>query len=71
MNKYYKWRVLYKPPIEKIDDNNIDTWHKVFYFSKYECPSKIDLDCKLIDLKQTYNMKDEYIILQDLDELDK
>ncbi len=64
----YKWRVLYKPPIEELDDDNPDTWRKVFYFSIYDCPEKIDLAVKIKELKNTYNMKEEYIILQDLED---
>ena len=69
--KLYKWRVLYKPPLEELDDNNLTTWRKTFYISKYECPSKLDLDIKIRNLKYLYNMKDEYIILEDLENIDK
>ena len=58
----YKWRLVYRPPLEE---------EKVFYISIYECPSKIDLAIKIKDLKKIYNMKDEYITLQDLDGLDE
>lgn len=61
----YKWRLLYKPPIEEQTDDP-DTWRKVFYIDKYECPSELDINIKLTELKNLYNMKDEYIILEDL-----
>lgn len=63
----YKWKILYKPPIEELDDNNPDTWRKVFYVSVYECPSKLDLAIKLRELKKLYNMKEEYLILEDVE----
>ena len=63
----YKWRLLYKPPMEKIEDDNVDTWRKVFYIESYECPSELDLKIKITELKKLYNMKDEYIILEDLE----
>ncbi len=69
MKQKYKWRLLYKPPIEELDDNNIDTWRKVFYISQYECPSGLDINIKLTELKNLYNMKKEYMILQDLEVL--
>lgn len=64
----YKWRLLYKPPLEEIIDDDLDTWRKTFYISIYECPSKLDLDIKVKELKSLYKMKDEYIILEDLEE---
>lgn len=64
----YKWRLLYKPPLEEIIDDDPDTWRKVFYISVYECPSKLDLGIKIKELKSLYKMKDEYIILEDLEE---
>lgn len=67
----YKYRVLYKPPIEELDDNNPDTWRKVFYIDKYDCPSGLDVNIKLTELKNLYNMKKEYMILEDLEDLDK
>lgn len=68
----YKWRLLYRAPVYDMlsDIDNIDTWRKVFYISKEECPSQLDLDCKIIELKKLYNMKDQYIELQDLEEID-
>lgn len=66
----YKWRLLYKPPIEEIVDDDVDTWRKAFYISRYECPSDLDLNIKIRDLKNLYNMEDKYIILEDLDEVD-
>lgn len=63
----YKWRVLYKPPLEDIVDDDPDTWRKTFYISVYECPSKLDLAVKLAELKNLYKMKEEYIILEDLE----
>ena len=62
----YKWRILYKPPIEEMTDDP-DTWRKVFYIDIYTCPSKIDLALEISRLKKLYNMKDEYIILEDLE----
>lgn len=63
----YKWRLLYKPPLEEIIDDDPDTWRKAFYISVYECPSKLDLAIKIKGLKSLYKMKDEYIILEDLE----
>lgn len=65
------YRLLYKAPIYDMlnDPDNIDTWRKVFYISKYDCPSELDLTTKIIELKNLYNMKDEYIAIQDLDEI--
>lgn len=71
MDKKYKWRLLYKPPIEEYNENNIDTWHKVFYINKYECPTGLDVNIKLTELKNLYNMKKEYMILQDLEEINE
>lgn len=34
----YKWRLLYKPPLEEIIDDDPDTWRKTFFIDKYECP---------------------------------
>ena len=65
----YKWRLVYKPPIEKIDYNNIDSLPKVFYINNYECPSGLDVNIKLTELKNLYNMKKEYMILEDLENL--
>ena len=67
MDKKYKWRILYKPPIEQLDDDNVDTWRKVFYLNIYDCPTKLDLAVKIAELKKIYKMKDEYVILQDLE----
>ena len=44
-----------------------DTWRKVFYISIYDCPSKLDLTVKITELKNLYKMKEEYIILEDLE----
>ncbi len=63
----YKWRLLYKSPLEEIIDDDPDAWRKAFYISVYECPSKLDLYIKVKELKKLYNMKDEYIILEDLE----
>lgn len=63
----YKWRILYKPPIEELNDNNPDTWRKVFYIDKYECPTDLDLTVKIQDLKKLYNMKEKYITVEELD----
>ena len=65
--KSYKWRLVYKPPIEEIDYNNIDSLPKVFYLSIYDCPEKLDLDVKIKQLKKLYNMRDEYLQLDDLE----
>lgn len=62
----YKWRLLYKPPIEEMTDDP-DTWRKVFYISIYDCPSKLDLAIKIRELKTLYKMKDEYVYLEDLE----
>ncbi len=67
--KFYKWRIIYKPPIEQIDYNDIDSLPKVFYLSVYDCPEKLDLGVKIKQLKNLYNMKDEYIELEDLENL--
>ena len=66
----YKYRLLYKSPIKEMTDNP-DTWRKVFYISIYDCPSKLDLAIKVRELKKLYKMKDEYIILEDLEQFDK
>ena len=63
----YKWRLLYKPPLEEIIDDDPDTWRKTFFIDKYECPEQIDLFIKINELKELYNMKSEYIILEDLE----
>lgn len=62
----YRYRLLYKSPIEEQTDDP-DTWRKVFYISKYDCPSELDLSVKITELKKLYKMKDEYIILEDLE----
>ena len=67
--KFYKWRLVYKPPIEEIDYNNIDSLPKVFYLSVYDYPEKLDLDIKIKQLKKLYNMRDEYLQLDDLENL--
>ena len=67
----YKYRILYKPPIEEFIDDNPDTWRKVFLFSVYDCPSELDLSVKIKELIQNYNMKEQYITLENLDEIDK
>ena len=67
--KSYKWRLVYKPPIEEIDYNNIDSLPKVFYLSIYDCPEKLDLDVKIKQLKKLYNMREEYLQLDDLENL--
>ena len=63
----YKWRLLYKPPLEEIIDDDPDTWRKTFFIDKYECPEQIDLSIKINELKELYHMKNEYIILEDLE----
>ena len=63
----YKYRVLYKPPIEEFIDDNPDTWRKVFLFSVYDCPSELDLSVTINQLIKNYNMKKEYILFQDLE----
>ena len=67
----YKWRLLYKPPLEEIIDDDPDTWRKTFFIDKYECPEKIDLLIKINELKELYKMKSEYIILEDLEKDDE
>lgn len=62
----YRYRLLYKPPIEEMTDDP-DTWRKVFYIDKYEYPSGLDVNIKLTELKNLYNMKKEYMILEDLE----
>ena len=70
MNKEkYKWRLLYKPPLEEIVDDDPDTWRKTFYISIYDCPEKLDLAIKIKELIRDYNMQEQYIIVQDLEEL--
>ena len=66
MNKKYRWRVLYYPPIKDLDDEDITTWRKVFFIDRYECPTKLDLDVKVRELKNLYQMKDEYTIVEEL-----
>jgi len=63
----YKWRLIYKPPINQIDYNNIDTLPKVFHISKQECKEQIDLELKIQELKNLYNMKSEFLILETLE----
>lgn len=65
----FKWRVLYKPPLEEIIDDDPDTWRKTFFISKYDCPSELDLQCKINELIHDYKMDKQYIIIQDLEEL--
>lgn len=68
MDEKYKWRILYKPPIEWLDDNNVDTWRKVFLISKYDCPTELDFDVKIRELVQLYNMKEEFVYIEFLEE---
>lgn len=64
----YKYRLLYKPPLKDLDDNDISTWRKVFYFSIYDCPSELDLKVKIAEYKNLYHMNPRYIIVEDLEE---
>ena len=63
----YEYRVLYQIPLEMNDNNDPSTWRKVFYFSVYDCPSKLDLYVKVRDLIKIYNMDTKYIKIQKLD----
>ena len=59
-----KYILLYKPPIKEFDENNPDTWHKVYHFDTFECPSKLDVAVKIGSLISEYNMKREYLSLE-------
>ena len=63
----YKYRILYSPPISLLDEQNPDTWHKVFLISEYECPTELDLTCKVNELTADYNMNKKYITIEDLE----
>lgn len=63
-----KYQLLYKPPKEIFDENNPDTWWKIFYLDKFSCPSELDLSVKIKELAKIYNMKEEYITLNDIEE---
>lgn len=60
----YHWRVLYKPPLEEIIDDDPDTWRRTWYFSIYDCPEKLDLYVTVLNLIRDYKLKKEYIIIQ-------
>jgi hypothetical protein len=62
----YKWRLVYKPPIKNINYNDLDSLPKIFYISIYECPEKLDLHLKINELKRLYNMKDEYVSIENI-----
>ena len=64
----FKYRVLYKIPLEENDHQNPDTWRKVFLLTKYDCPSELDLSVKINQLVQDYNMDKQYVILQNLED---
>lgn len=66
----YKWRLVYKPPIKNINYNDLDSLPKIFYISIYECPEKLDLYLKIKELKKLYNMKDEYVSIENIDQFD-
>lgn len=66
-SKKYKWRLLYKPPVEEEKDDDPDTWRKVFYLDKYQYPTGLNLSVKLTEMKHLYNMKKEYMILEDME----
>ena len=63
----YKWRVLYKVPIEEITDDP-DTWRRTWYFSIYDCPEKLDFEVKILNLIRDFKLKKDYIIIQTLNE---
>lgn len=69
----YKWRLLYYPPFNEMiaDPSNIDKWPKVFYISIYDCPSKLDLAVKINELVKLYHMDRQYIVLEDLEDLEE
>lgn len=62
----YKWRILYKPPLEEIVDDDPDTWRKTFLLSGYDYPEELDLKVKIRELINDYNMKEEYIEIEEL-----
>lgn len=68
-NIKYKWRILYKPPLEEMVDDDPDTWRKTFFISVYECPTELDLTCKINQLVADYKMDKKYIILEDLEDI--
>ena len=68
MSYNYEYRVLYKPPIEEIVENDPDTWRKVWYYSITDCPEKLDLKIKLLNLVRMYNLKERYIIVEKLND---
>lgn len=63
----YKWRILYYPPHHTTVNNDPDTWRKVFLFTKFECKEELDLQVKIRELINDYNMNEKYIIIEDLE----
>lgn len=68
MSYNYEYRVLYKPPIEEIVEDDPDTWRKVWYYNITDCPEKLDLKIKLLELVRIYNLKERYITVQRLND---
>lgn len=68
MSYNYEYRVLYKPPTEEIVEEDPDTWRKVWYYSTIDCPEKLDLKIKLLELVRIYNLKERYITVQRLND---
>lgn len=67
MNNKFKWKLLYKPPMEHFDENEEETWTKMFYISTDECKDGLSLTLKIHDLIRIYNMDREYITLEDME----
>ena len=67
MNNKYKYRILYSPPISLFNEEDPDTWHKVFLISKYECPEELDLRCKVNELVSDYHMNKKFLTTEDLE----
>lgn len=63
----YKYRILYYPPHNTLENNNPDTWRKVFLINRYDCREELDLVVKIKELILDYNMNPEYVIVEDLD----
>ena len=63
--KEFKYRVLYKPPMEKVKDDNPDTWRRVWYFTEYDCPEKLDLEVKILQMCTSFNINKKYIEVQE------
>ena len=63
----YEYRVLYKPPLNEIIDDDPDTWRKTFYIDKYQYPDELSRQVYITELKNLYNMKDEYVQIEKLE----